>query len=172
MKSYYFAYNSDMLLDVIEEKLGKVKDLGIATTLDTWTVDYSKLGSKLNIKDSNGNLFLWGYANLRQLGTEADRQIHGVLYRLSDEQFKRQDMYKGRPAHYRRRPIDITHNGKYKRAEAYVSVETQEGLKPKQFYLEHMVRGAMQHNMSQEYTTYLMRHGFISDLGKKKQKDL
>ncbi len=158
MKNYYFAYNNDMLLDSLQHRVGGVKDHGVVTLPEKWTVDYSKLASRKNIKDEAGKVIQHGYANLRQLG-DIDREIFGVLYSITDEQWKKLDNCMGNPLHYRRRPLEIVHNGKYKLAQTYVARVPTEHLKPNGVYLELMVRGAINHNLPKEYITYLMSCG-------------
>lgn len=158
MKNYYFAYNSDMLQSALEYRVGPVKSRGVATLPEKWTLDYSKLVSRKNIKDETGKIIQHGYANIRQLGDQ-DRQIFGVLYSLTEDQWKKLDNCMGNPFHYRRRPVDIFHNDKFKLAQTYVARVPTEGLKPNGVYLELMVRGAINNQLPKEYITYLMSCG-------------
>lgn len=148
----YFAYGSNMLLNRLQQRVGVVKDLGIATIPEKWSLDYSKLGTR----DPSDP---FGYANISIPKEHSKQELSGILYKLTEEQLDKLDYYEGTPKHYKRETIEVLHNNKWKKAFTYLATETVPNLKPKEWYLELIVKGALEHRLDDNYIKYLTRFG-------------
>ncbi|HDN19555.1 MAG TPA: gamma-glutamylcyclotransferase [Candidatus Acetothermia bacterium] len=91
-----------------------------------------------------------GYANICP---QRDSVVYGVLYALTEDELQKLDQYEGVPCHYRRIILRVETKEGPQHAECYVAVEdkVKEGLKPRKDYLQHLIQGAKEHNLPEEY---------------------
>jgi cation transport regulator ChaC len=79
----------------------------------------------------------------------------GVLYRLTPEQLEFLDRSE---SGYRRQMVKVrTMDDRTVDAHAYVALETRSGLKPSRSYMELVLGGAREHDLSPDYIHYLER---------------
>ena len=78
MDHKYFAYGSNLVIERITERIGKVKFLG-STSLENWGIRFNKLG-----KDGTGK------CNILKIQGEV---IYGVIYEISREQKRKLDEF-------------------------------------------------------------------------------
>jgi len=94
-----------------------------------------------------------GFANLI---AEEESSVEGVLFKIED--YRKTDIYEGCPEHYKKIFVDFEwdKNNKFQ-AVTYVAQESyiSEGLKPTVGYMRHLIKGAEQHDLSEEYIKYL-----------------
>lgn len=79
--------------------------------------------------------------------------VYGVLYLLTEEEFRRLDKHEGVPNHYVRKRIEVeTEEGKV-HAECYVAMKSkiQKGFKPTRNYLNGLIKGAQEHCLPPDY---------------------
>jgi len=122
-KVIYFAYGSNMDLNQLQGRVGKVKVLGVAVLKD-YTLKFNKL-----------SVYRGGCANIEPAEGE---EVWGILFELSEEQLKELDRYEGAPSHYRRIKVKVqTEEGKEVEAITYVACKEykREGLRPSDDYL-------------------------------------
>jgi len=127
---YYFAYGSNMN-DSRMTKRGVNFTKKLRGTLSGFRLNFNKKSGK------SGN----GYANIEP----GDGVVDGVLYETTGEGLRNLDKYEGvKSGHYRRETLKVlTPDGAEVEAVVYVAVAgmTQEGLKPSQAYLDHLLAG-------------------------------
>ena len=78
MDHKYFAYGSNLVIERITERIGKVKFLG-STSLENWGIRFNKLG-----KDGTGK------CNILKIQGEV---VYGVIYEISREQKRKLDEF-------------------------------------------------------------------------------
>ena len=128
---YYFAYGSNMSRKRIEDRVGKVKDLGVAHIEDyVLTAD---------VLESKGR---WGYANCKK---EEGKVLYGVVYKLTLKQIRLLDFYEGSPIFYTRR---LLKDNKGRFVDIYI--DTSSRVQPKDAPLEvnyknYLLKGATEH---------------------------
>jgi len=82
-------------------------------------------------------------------------EVEGVLYLIPYHDLQKLDTYEGYPHHYDRRKIIVdTEEGPIK-AWVYIAARTKPGLKPSKEYMQYLVNGAKQHNLSQKHIQFL-----------------
>lgn len=129
MKKYYFAYGSNLDINRLQSRIGKVVNLG-RSFLRGWTLVF------------NAGANMQCYANIIFTGNHLD-VVEGVVYQLSARQIKILDGYEGAPGLYTR----MIERYKGKDLQVYVSINpqyTQQQVKnilPSLEYLGYMMRG-------------------------------
>jgi len=137
MTRWYFVYGSNMCSTRLEKRVGRT---GVAWQMG-WLKDYTLTFNKLGDNSS-------GYANI--LPDKGDI-VYGVLYRLSETELQKLDRWEGVPQHYRRVPVAVETKAGTQQSVTYIAVKVQENLRPKRCYLELLIRGAIEHNLPNDY---------------------
>ncbi len=108
-----------------------------------WLCGYSLVFNK---KANDGS----GYANIC---SQRDSVVYGVLYALTEDELQKLDQCEGVPHHYRRITLRVETKEGLQYAECYVAVEdkVKGGLKPHKDYLQHLIRGAKEYDLPEEY---------------------
>jgi len=140
---WYFAYGSNMDSDRLKKRIGRNRVEAKMGWLKGYALTFDKLAD-------DGS----GYANIQPVKTET---VYGVLYKLTEEELQKLDRYEGVPDHYVRRCIEVETEAGKVQAECYVASEgkTREGLKPRRDYLDHLIKGALEHCLPSEYVAKL-----------------
>lgn len=139
----YFAYGLNMSSSKLTKRVGQVIDLGKA-----YLKDYILVFNKLS-KDGSGK------ANVK---IKSGVITEGVLYELDEDQISKLDKREGVPNHYSRVKRKFTSiSGEPFEAEIYIACTRKiiNGLKPTKGYLSIIIEGAAEHNLSDEYLTFL-----------------
>jgi cation transport regulator ChaC len=153
---WYFAYGSNMDSKRLECRIGR-KNL-------EWEVgclrDY-RLTFDKPAEDGSG------YANIQPCQGEI---VYGVLYRLTRKELEKLDkyegVYEGVPNHYYRGTVKVkTRDGSIVEAETYFASKPVQGLKPRLDYLQHLVCGAEEHGLPDEYVGKLKKTSTFEDRG-------
>lgn len=140
---WYFAYGSNMDSNRLECRVGRGGVEWAIGVVHGWDLVFNKVAN-------DGS----GYANIRP-GEQGI--LYGVLYLLSEQELQNLDCREGVPKHYKRVRLPVQTEEGTIEAIAYMAVESKvrEGLKPRCDYLEHLVRGAKEHNLPQNYIRQL-----------------
>lgn len=121
----------------LQQRVGNVASLGLAK-LDQYRFVFNKRGS-----DGTGK------ANVI---ADANASVEGVVYRMTDAQLDKLDRFEGSPKHYLRKKIHIKHPQKgLIQAITYLAHPEQtasHSIKPSQEYLNHILLGAKENNLS------------------------
>lgn len=136
---YYFAYGSNMLRKRLEERLGKVEDLGMVLLYD-YKIAFNK-------KSSDGT----GKTNIIPL---SGQNVSGVAFSLTTDQLGILDKAEGG---YNRTTISAMLNNVLTNMETYVAKETRidNSLLPTKKYRQYLIDGALEHFFPQDYVEML-----------------
>lgn len=104
MKQLYFAYGSNMDQERLEDRVGKVRRVGVSR-LHGW---------KLTFNCGQGAR---RFANIVMTGDYRNDMVEGVVYEMEDVQLKRLDGFEGNPYAYQR--LEYPYN---KRRSMYVYI--------------------------------------------------
>lgn len=139
MTQFYFAYGSNMERSRLQNRVGHLVDHGMATLKN-----YSLLFNKQSINKS-------GKANIKAVEGE---NIFGVLYELSEEQLNILDKNE---QGYKRTLIKVGIDGHEIEVQTYIALEDKinNNLLPTEEYLSYIINGARDHNLPEEYQSFL-----------------
>lgn len=138
-KVYYFAYGSNMSVDRIFYRVGKVSVKG-AYTIKGYVLGFNCGHAPYNLY---GNMIV-----------SANEKIEGVLYELSEEQIHQLDFYECYPNNYDK--IYFYDDEKDAIIFAYVATKnfclySSESGKPQLDYINHLIKGAAEFNLKSTY---------------------
>lgn len=145
---FYFAYGSNMSRSRLEDRVGGVRDFGWST-LRGYRHAFNKRGADGTAK---GNIMV------------ADEDsVHGVLYRLTNEQLQSLAYYERGYAATKVVVYAHNHAAIYECA-AYQATHIVAGLCPHPDYLTHYEQGLREHSLPQDYCARLLREGALVKL--------
>lgn len=136
----YFAYGSNIDPERIRKRIGRIPPSQRAR-LPSYRLAFNK-------RALNGGV----HANIMQ---EAKQEVWGVVYQCTHEEIDVLDQFEGvAGGHYRRERVSVKlEDGEVVDAITYVAGDAfiyAEG-RPSQEYLRHIIQGARQHGLSEEY---------------------
>jgi cation transport regulator ChaC len=135
--AWYFAYGSNMSRAQMRSRAGEVLEERPAR-LENYELLFNK-------KARGGS----STANIRPA---PGKTVEGVLYKIQESAFRSLDRFEGVPAHYRRIEANVTdREGKKYAAQAYIATKVEKGLHPASHYLQVILEGAGEHDLSAEY---------------------
>lgn len=133
MKRYYFAYGSNMNQARLEDRIGKVKKIGVARMKGYRLVFNAGLDNRC-------------FANVWKTGEDQDF-VEGVIYEVNPRQLRLLDNFEGAPFLYNR----VVEAFKGKNLYIYIAINAlycQQGLKkPEIEYLNHIIKGCKENNL-------------------------
>jgi len=149
MPAYYFAYGSNMNLELMKERCGSIwKVVGIG---------YVE-GYEL-VFDGYSSFWSGAVANIVKNPKE---RVWGVVYEFSSEDEIRRclDRYEGAPMVYDLQDLEvfIPEKGVKILAKAYVRKELKERGKPSKKYLETLIKGAEENGLPKEWMAHLKKY--------------
>lgn len=148
---YYFAYGSNMSQRRLRQRLANIDSLGYAT-LPGYKVVFHKRGSR----DPSGKCGL--------LGATAAESAHGVVYRIDDADKAKLDALEGVGNGYRCAQVFVLHPtlGNVP-CETYIATILEPGLKLFDWYHQHVLAGAREHDLPAHYISLLETLPVIAD---------
>jgi gamma-glutamylcyclotransferase (GGCT)/AIG2-like uncharacterized protein YtfP len=147
----YFAYGSNMKTNRMTKRVPSAKPVGYAKLIGK-KLAFNKISTdgsgKTNIVDSENSVVL------------------GVLLEVDEKDItKLDDIEKG----YENQGITVIGtDGQQLQAFTYVSTQTNDGLKPYDWYLKFLVEGAEENKLPKDYVDYLRSFESMPDSRKKK----
>ncbi|MEM0142845.1 MAG: gamma-glutamylcyclotransferase family protein [Candidatus Parvarchaeum sp.] len=127
---YYFAYGSNLKRSRLHERVGNWSSEGNCL-LDRYRLTFDSRGKAGIIEDSNS-------------------KVYGVIYKLSEEQMKKLDVYEGVPLIYKRSTVYVKIDTRQVEAVAYIRVDTTKFSKPCDKYLKYIIDGLHEHGFGEE----------------------
>jgi gamma-glutamylcyclotransferase len=128
---HYFAYGSNMSLARLAARVPSARLLGVAT-LAGHALRFHKPGSR----DGTGKCDAFATGR-------ADDVVAGALYSMFGSELPQLDAVEGAGRGYERRKVPVrTAEGATVDAETYIATATAPGLRPLDWYKEHVLRGA------------------------------
>lgn len=85
------------------------------------------------------------YANIEY---DVNSHLYGVIYKLEPEDLNTLDRYEG---NYQREEVTIDLTSKTVKAITYISDYTSEDLQVEEWYKDHIINGAREHQIPEEY---------------------
>lgn len=147
----YFSYGSNMSTPRLAARLPSARALEVAR-LDGHVLKFHKVG-----KD--------GSAKCDAESTRDDRSaVHGVLFRIPAGEKWVLDRWEGLADGYGEKFVRVvTRSGEARRALTYHATRIETGLKPYEWYKEHVLRGAREHGLPAEYVRAIERVETVPD---------
>ena len=151
MKINYFAFGSNLSSPRLLERIPLASKHCIAT-LHQHRLSWHKSG-----KDRSGK------CDIEFTGSTAD-QVYGVIYQMTHDEKLELDVYEGAGIGYERRQINVTAlHGASIDAFTYYALEIDRLLQPYHWYKEHVVRGALEHELPPHYVEHIRSTPSIDD---------
>lgn len=148
----YFAYGSNMSLRRLRDRVPSAVMVG-AAILEHHRLVFHKRGMD-------------GSAKCDVVPSTAPGDcVHGVLFDLDEDHIRLLDMAEGNGFAYIRKTVETAcKGGLRRRAECYFAIDTQSGMTPYEWYLDHIIVGALEANLPGWYVQRLREIESICDL--------
>ncbi|MCC5880800.1 MAG: gamma-glutamylcyclotransferase [Idiomarina sp.] len=146
---YYFAYGSNMSSRRLLARVPSARSLGVAVLL----------GYEMSFRKRSHD----GSAKCTILENPKASTL-GVVYQLPDDQRYTLDRIEGQGFGYDVTDVRIhTQHGKLLNAFTYLGTDPEDDIKPYQWYVEHVVRGAREHGIACQYIDKILACAAIDD---------
>ena len=146
----YFAYGSNMLTARLRERVASARPLGVAR-LRGHVLVWNKRG-----RDGSGK------CSVIASGRDEDL-VWGVLFELEDREKSALDRVEGLGCGYDEGTVEVMCNGVTVQALTYLATDTDDSLRPYDWYKELVVAGAREHRLTHEYIALLESAESIPD---------
>jgi len=147
----YFAYGSNMSRKRLEQRIARVEVIGPAR-LSEHRLMFHKPGV-----DGSGK------CDIEYTGHKGDC-VHGVLFKIDSSKKAILDRYEGLGFGYDEKTVCVIGpGGKPYRAITYYATDTEPGLRPYCWYHRHVLEGAREHGLPDEYQRMLEAIEIIED---------
>lgn len=146
MRHFYFAYGSNMLVERLQAQNRAPSARPVShARLDGWQLRFDK-----SSKDGSGKC---------HIEPQPGACVHGVVYRIDENDFRTLDQAEGVGSGYHRKRIRkvLLGDGSEVDAFAYMAEpgHTEDGLRPYDWYRDLVLAGAEQHQLPQDFITQL-----------------
>jgi len=157
----YFSYGSNMSMQRLSTRITGFSNLGIATLcrhdLRFHKVSKNNGGGKCDIFKTN----------------DPKHFVLGVVYRIDPIEKPELDRFEGLGSGYEEKQVSIEMNGKIISAFTYYATNIKPELKPLNWYKEHVVRGARENELPEEYIQQIeIVESFEDEDGERHQREL
>ena len=140
---WYFAYASNMNRAQMKQRAGDWPEERLAR-LENYELNFDKIAR--------------GGTGSANIAMAQGKVVHGVLYRLSEQQLRALDRFESVPEHYRRIEVNVVDDAGQKiAAQAYLARKVRKGLKPDRLYLQRIIEGAEEHHLPADYIEQLKK---------------
>ena len=151
MKINYFAFGSNLSSPRLQERIPRAQKHCVAV-LEQHQLRWHKSG-----RDRSGK------CDILHTGDAGDL-VYGVVYRMSHDEKLDLDVYEGEGIGYQRRRIRVTAlHGESIDAFTYFALEIEALLQPYHWYKEHVLRGALEHELPPHYVEHIRATPSIDD---------
>ena len=148
-KLYYFSYGSNMSSKRLYARTPSAKKLCVAT-LDQHQLRFHKRGMDDSAK-----------CDVFFTGNSADHVI-GVIFEILPKDKPTLDSGEG-PGYEEKQVLVTAIDGKQIEAFTYVAIHIDKSMKPYQWYKEHVLTGAREHSLPDDYISAIEMIGSIED---------
>lgn len=147
----YFAYGSNMSSRRLRARTKSARPVGVYT-LPGFALRFHKVG-----KDGSGK------CDAFRTGNSADRVV-GVLYDLDAADEAPLDRIEGLGWGYRKEQVEVKGpGGDIESAFTYCAIRIDRSLRPYSWYLEHVLAGAREAGLPEEYVAEIVRYDATPD---------
>lgn len=154
----YFAYGSNMSAKRLHGRIGHCIKLG-ACRLDAFDLRFHKVSKKDNS----------GKCDAYYTGQGSDR-VWGVLYEVNSSQKVRLDRIEGLGYGYEERSLKVHLGSEMVDAVTYVATNIDASLLPFSWYLRHVIEGAREGSLPDQYQEKLSGYLSIEDPDSEREK--
>lgn len=161
---YYFAYGSNMSMRRLQNRCSSAKPIGV----------FSLSGYRLlfNMKSLDGS----GKGNIEPISPAQQSTVGvvGVVFDIHPSQINHLDSCESLGVGYDKQWLNVCdERGKQLSAFSYVALRVQSNLKPYDWYLQHLIEGAVESKMPPQYINYLQSFDCVCDPSlERKQQEL
>ena len=148
----YFAYGSNMSTPRLKARIPSANLIGTGCLQG-----YQLVFHKVSMRDGSGK------CDASYTSNRSD-QVFGVLYDFPSTDLVALDKIEGVGQGYDVKILDVQYEQKLVMAQTYLATNTDAGLKPLLWYKEHVLRGASEHDLPEEYIQYINSVEAIVDL--------
>lgn len=134
----YFAYGSNMSEKRLGKRMSSAHKLCVAT-LESYELKFNKVSTK----DGSGKCNI--VPERRDGG-----YVIGVVFSIDREELPQLDRFEG-PGYERRTVAVVTESGGALDVETYCAINTNDTLRPLDWYKEHVLRAAREHGFPRSY---------------------
>jgi gamma-glutamylcyclotransferase len=135
----YFAYGSNMASHRLLQRLPKAKHIGLAILVQH------------KLKFHKNDQGLSGKCDIELTGRVGDEVI-GVIYEICFEDKQILDQIEGLGTGYDEKTVELrTLSGQTLFAVTYFAIDIDKNMMPYHWYKQHVLRGAIEHNLPQDY---------------------
>lgn len=140
-RTLYFAYGSNMAIERLKKRIPSAKLIGVAVLKE-----HQLRFQKPSKRDGSGK------CDVERTGDPEDK-VFGVLYSIQTTDFVTLDKFEDG---YERKPITVlSKSNEAFEAETYMATHTDNGLRPLDWYKEHVLRGAKSAGLPSNYISRL-----------------
>ena len=149
---FYFAYGSNMSLQRLHQRVSAVRMVSVAR-LDHHILKFHKKSD-----DGSGKCDAYYVDN-------PEENVYGIVFELKISQLHILDRYEGLGEGYEQKSVQVgTPDSGTLGALTYYATEIDSSLKPYQWYKEHVLYGANEHNLPKNYINQIENVAAIPDL--------
>lgn len=154
----YFSYGSNMSTPRLTNRAPAARAVGVAR------LQKHRLRFHKKSKDNSGK------CDAERTNDEKD-VVYGVVFEIEDSEKSKLDIQEGLGNGYEEKCVFLcAHGGKKLKAVTYYATSTDPKLKPYEWYKEHVVRGAREHGLPEEYINAIATVEAIPDPDKSRHK--
>jgi gamma-glutamylcyclotransferase len=146
---FYFAYGSNMSFKRLNERISNITRLGVATLYQ-----HDLRFHKASEKDGSGKCDIFET-------NDPEHLVIGVVYEIDPVEKPTLDKYEG--LGYEVKQVSVDMNGKLITAYAYFATLIDQELKPLHWYKEHVLRGARENSLPDDYVSKIEMVDSVDD---------
>lgn len=147
----YFSYGSNMSARRLGLRISEVEKIGIATLCG-----HDLRFHKVSKKDGTGKCDIFKT-------NDPNHFVMGVLYEINPSEKSKLDKYEGLGYGYDEKRINLEIDGKPISAFTYYATNIDPSLIPLNWYKEHVIRGARENGLPEEYVLKILAVESIED---------
>jgi hypothetical protein len=143
----YFAYGSNMLTKRLTDPERAPSAIPVAVGyVERHRLTFDKVSRPRSGKSAK--------CDMEHTGVAADR-VYGVIFRISAADAANLDKAEGLGCGYKKTECDVVTKDGFYRGKVYIATDKDQSLRPFHWYKEHVVRGALEHNLPADYIAKL-----------------
>jgi len=150
----YFAYGSNMLEDRLKDRVPSAV-VKITGSISGHILKFNKVSTD-KLKNQSGK------GNIERTGNKED-VVHGVVFKFNDAEKPALDDAEGLDKGYAEKTVTVSTPEGEVEIVTYYATNTNNSLKPYDWYMVHVIKGAIEHNLPKDYIKRLEAVETIED---------
>jgi gamma-glutamylcyclotransferase (GGCT)/AIG2-like uncharacterized protein YtfP len=152
-----FAYGSNMSLERLKKRISS------ATFYKIGKITGHLIKFHKTSKDGSGKTDCFKTSNIED-------ELWGVIFDIDPSQKENLDKFEGKGKGYEEKLIDVLCDEGYIKTYIYYATNITESLKPYDWYINHVIIGAKQFNLPEQYIKILVQQEYIIDPDEERRK--